>query len=149
MVACKYVMLAKRFSVCICWVSSNTLLPWRRKCDYLNWFTLCWLYCISGNNEITPASGLGSSAGCYRRSAVTVTRQTEQQQEIYFLQRLYIVYVQHTTCNWIICLKSWGSCCCIYFYFLVFKFVWPFLAIERVSLNHDVWNILFHWFSVD
>ena len=38
---------------CFCWVSCNTLLAWRRKCDYLNWFTLCWLYCISGNNKIT------------------------------------------------------------------------------------------------
>ena len=55
-------LCCKRFgSVCICWVSSNTLLPWRRKCDYLNWFTLCWLYCISGNNEITPGpAGPGS-----------------------------------------------------------------------------------------
>ena len=39
----------------------------------------------------------------------------------YIFCRDCIVYVQHTTCNWIICLKSWGSCC-IYFYFLVIKF---------------------------
>ena len=47
------------FFVHYCWLCSlsgsrsNTLLAWRRKCDYLNWFTLCWLYCISSNNKIT------------------------------------------------------------------------------------------------